>query len=75
MGNEDDETPLEENLAGLINRASSNLASSNQRAKDYLVSLALEGELEQYQTIGSINRWASKLLNNLREGGIQNTAR
>lgn len=75
MGNEDNERPTEDNLADLIKGASSELASLSQGAKDYLVSLALDGKLDQHQTKGNINGWASELLKKLREGVVQNTAR
>jgi len=57
-----DETSLEK----IIYSASSDLSSHSGEAREYLVSLAKDGSLEQHQTKGSITKFADELLKKLR---------
>jgi hypothetical protein len=61
------ETTQKKTLIDLINSVSSKLESTSQQAKEYLVSLAEKGLLENHQSKGSIEGWAVEILRKLRK--------
>ena len=60
-----DETSLDK----IIDSASSDLSSLSPEARNYLISLAKNGSLEQHQTKGNITKLADELLQKLRGSG------
>jgi len=61
---ETDDKSLEE----IISPALSELGSHSREARNYLISLAKNGSLEQHQTRGNIIETAEELLRKLRRG-------